>query len=679
MKAELRKVVLSLRTGHSYAHPPSPSRSPSRSNAPTPSISSKRRELIDRLQKRGKGGEEKLGEIRGLQDIRIESGHLGYWMGECGYLQPCSNRVMVNGVAKRLVLTRIDCLDHNSYSQKVEEAEKFIRYSHHPNISTLHSYWVQAPRSAHHYRTVYLLYTEYTVGDLHRCLVLNPLRPSTQTINKYLCDIAKGMGLLHQSGVVHGAIRCTNLFISENNSLVVGPVKRVETEYLREMNHLMSKFNITRFIKLYFVYWAPEIVEGKALTPEADMWALGVVIYLLATGDYPFPVDREDTVFASIRDARVNWRPLLDHSQIHNLVKHLLVLNPAERWTIGQVLSYCQLDSVLLIQKNFRGWRARKHISLIKKSIKKIQAAAKGWLIRRMYQRKRFEVRWQAARLIQKRFRDFRINESLRSVRKIIQFLQARVLSRQVRRAFLKLRKDTISVQAFIRKFLVYSSYRAMNYKKAELPQELAGKSDNLAKFEKLAGLYFPVQKGLREAGLIQPGSQLQVKDTQKEDSIEKARTEIEESLARANKLSSRAEYLPITLISPVNPDLWDIHHQPQNRPSNVLQDDSTYYRNKQPVFEFSLPDPICYLSEVIVYPSEPQPGTVSIFTADSTLLYHPVEIIAKAEVPRRYIFKGDTYAKYIRIHFVNNDRNGYFIGIRLIRVKGIRQQHVYL
>lgn len=51
-------------------------------------------------------------------------------------------------------------------------------------------------------------------------------------------------------------------------------------------------------------------------------------------------------------------------------------------------------------------------------------------------------------------------------------------------------------IHRFIRKLLVYTSYRAINYKKAEIVQDLASKSNNMDRYKKLASVYFPIQSG---------------------------------------------------------------------------------------------------------------------------------------------------------------------------------------
>lgn len=406
----------------------------------------------------------------------------------------CTVKKDPSSIKKRLILTDIVCLDQESYNKKIEEAITFSRYNHHPNVTTLYSYWVAPPDSIDYYKSIHMLYEEATVGDLTRCLILNPLKPSRTTVAKYICDLAKGLGMLHQSGIAHGAIRTSNLFINEDNHLMIGPIKKSEIEVMRNMTHLISKYNIGRYIRQFFIYWAPEVFNGEEITIKSDVWSVGVVIFVLLTGEYPFDIKKEDSLMNNIKEATVNWRPMIDYPKMVNLLRNVLCAKPSDRWDINQILSYCQEEFIIMIQRCFRGYLDRKQIKIVKASIHKIQAATKGWLVRKKYQTRRFQVRWQAAKLIQKKFKDFKNTETLRNLKKLTQLLQSRVLARQIRRAYLKLKKDTITAQSFIRRLLVYQSYRAINYKKAELVQDLSSVSYNMERYAKLANVFFKIQ-----------------------------------------------------------------------------------------------------------------------------------------------------------------------------------------
>ena len=69
--------------------------------------------------------------------------------------------------------------------------------------------------------------------------------------------------------------------------------------------------------------------------------------------------------------------------------------------------------------------------------------------------------------------------------------LQANVLARQLRRAFLKLKKDTITAQSFVRRFLVYTSYRCLKLERAQLIRDISGINTKLTDVSQKAALYF--------------------------------------------------------------------------------------------------------------------------------------------------------------------------------------------
>lgn len=50
---------------------------------------------------------------------------------------------------------------------------------------------------------------------------------------KYLCDIAKGLMALHNTGIVHGSVKPSNIYISADNTAMLGEMGKAEAEYSR--------------------------------------------------------------------------------------------------------------------------------------------------------------------------------------------------------------------------------------------------------------------------------------------------------------------------------------------------------------------------------------------------------------------------------------------------------------
>ena len=152
--------------------------------------------------------------------------------------------------------------------------------------------------------------------------------------------------------------------------------------------------------------------------------------------------------------------------------------------------------------------------------------------------------------------------------------------------------------------------------------------------------------------------------------------------MRKAAKLMKASEVLPISLLeNKKNVDIWLMDNEPTNRLSNILADDHTSYRNKTPQIDLNLyNDALCFVSEVLVDPTEPRPGETELFVATEPNKWVKMDYgLAKEGQMIRYILKGETYCKYLRIFFLNNDRRGHYIGIRQIRIKGIKQSTIMI
>jgi serine/threonine protein kinase len=191
-----------------------------------------------------------------------------------------------------------------------------MRFSNHPNIIRLFSYWSQDSPNPFIYKEIYQVYEEATLGDVDSTVVANTLKPSKRTVMKYICDISKGLAALHTSDITHGGIRPSNLLLTNINELKLGSMKKTELESLRKMRHLISKFCIERFMKIYFIYWAPEIYLDRPISKASDVWAVGVVAYLLLFAEYPFDMTTEDLCVNNILNANITWKKMDDLPRI---------------------------------------------------------------------------------------------------------------------------------------------------------------------------------------------------------------------------------------------------------------------------------------------------------------------------------------------------------------------------
>eukprot|EP00485_Elphidium_margaritaceum_P024695 CAMPEP_0202712952 /NCGR_PEP_ID=MMETSP1385-20130828/47586_1 /ASSEMBLY_ACC=CAM_ASM_000861 /TAXON_ID=933848 /ORGANISM="Elphidium margaritaceum" /LENGTH=567 /DNA_ID=CAMNT_0049373153 /DNA_START=33 /DNA_END=1736 /DNA_ORIENTATION=- len=144
-------------------------------------------------------------------------------------------------------------------------------------------------------------------------------------------QLIAGMCCYHQFNIVHRDLKLDNLMY--NN----GVLKIIDFGLAGDCTH--SALN-TPCGTIHFT--APEVLGAYDYTTAADMWSVGVVIYLLICGFPPFFDNQgnEQKLFQIIKRAKFNFIPLyFDDKEacLKELITDLLRKRPAERLTSEEV------------------------------------------------------------------------------------------------------------------------------------------------------------------------------------------------------------------------------------------------------------------------------------------------------------------------------------------------------
>lgn len=88
-------------------------------------------------------------------------------------------------------------------------------------------------------------------------------------------------------------------------------------------------------------YVAPEILKNIPYDQSSDMWSVGVILFVLLVGYPPFASENQNVLFQRIRTAdytfrEADWKNISPEAK--DLVKHLLVVDPIQRWTAKMAL-----------------------------------------------------------------------------------------------------------------------------------------------------------------------------------------------------------------------------------------------------------------------------------------------------------------------------------------------------
>ena len=188
-----------------------------------------------------------------------------------------------------------------------------------------------------------------------KTVVLNPVRPSNRLAMKYLCDICKGLASLNNCNIIHGSVKPSSIYIQSDNTAMIGELGKVELDSARHTHQLFSKVLIQDAMPHTLVYWAPEVLRLERYSTAADMWALGITMYQIVTGEHPFNVTNEESFRDDLFSANVDWSRMAGYPRLKIIVENLLKVDPYKRWDANMVLAYAQEYFVIDIQRVWRG------------------------------------------------------------------------------------------------------------------------------------------------------------------------------------------------------------------------------------------------------------------------------------------------------------------------------------
>lgn len=175
--------------------------------------------------------------------------------------------------------------------------------------------------------TIYLVLQYLPERDLSR-FFRNQLPTKEQAV-KIMRQIISALKYCHRKGIVHRDIKLDNILIDHDYKIKLTDfglcaVKEDSNQYFYD------EVGTAR-------YTAPELLRGDGYDESVDVWGLGVVLFLLLTGKYPFDGSKRRSIFRRIRKKRLNYeRYNLSEDAIY-LLKRLLCKDPRYRIRLEDV------------------------------------------------------------------------------------------------------------------------------------------------------------------------------------------------------------------------------------------------------------------------------------------------------------------------------------------------------
>ncbi|MGH9648678.1 MAG: protein kinase domain-containing protein [Bryobacteraceae bacterium] len=152
----------------------------------------------------------------------------------------------------------------------------------HPNIATIYAV---GEEGGHAYIAM-----ELVEGRPLSTLIARGGLPLDVTL-RYGLEISSALAHAHERGIVHRDLKPANVVITADGRAKVldfGLAKRLSTAEIAEVTVSEKPLAETGAIVGTLRYMAPETLRGEPADARTDLWALGVVLYEMATGTPPF-------------------------------------------------------------------------------------------------------------------------------------------------------------------------------------------------------------------------------------------------------------------------------------------------------------------------------------------------------------------------------------------------------
>ncbi|XP_041430241.1 calcium/calmodulin-dependent protein kinase type II delta chain isoform X19 [Xenopus laevis] len=237
--------------------------------------------------------------------------------------------------AKIINTKKLSARDH----QKLEREAKICRLLKHPNIVRLHD---SISEEGFHY----LVFDLVTGGELFEDIVAREYY-SEADASHCIQQILEAVLHCHQMGVVHRDLKPENLLLA--SKLKGAAVKLADFGLAIEVQgDQQAWFGFAGTPG----YLSPEVLRKDPYGKPVDMWACGVILYILLVGYPPFWDEDQHRLYQQIKAGAYDfpspeWDTVTPEAK--DLINKMLTINPAKRINATEALRHpwiCQRSTV---------------------------------------------------------------------------------------------------------------------------------------------------------------------------------------------------------------------------------------------------------------------------------------------------------------------------------------------
>jgi serine/threonine protein kinase len=205
-----------------------------------------------------------------------------------------------------------------------------MKLCHHPNVVHLLDHFENA-------EYIFIVMEYIRGGRLTDYMKEKKFNFTEKRAAEIIYQIAQGVKYLHKYGIIHRDLKPDNIMLTEASDK--GQIKIMDfglSKILGKKEKTVDGFGTLTFV-------SPEVLIRKPYNKEIDIWSIGVILYLLLSGDLPFDDEEDDEqkIAKSIVFNEVEFpqKKFGNRSkEVINLIKKCLTKEPKNRIKIDEII-----------------------------------------------------------------------------------------------------------------------------------------------------------------------------------------------------------------------------------------------------------------------------------------------------------------------------------------------------
>lgn len=180
---------------------------------------------------------------------------------------------------------------------------------------------------------------ETELMDIDLMTVIETKLPDEMQLKMLFHQICTAVGYCHQKGIAHLDLKPENILL--NSSCEIAKLADFGSAVRFTKGVPQNSCRVGTFF-----YCAPELICGREFLPDkADIWSLGILLYTLVTGSWPFASGTQEEIYLQVASGKVLLSSRLS-DDLKSLFFAIFQLDSPSRPTIDEILEHPWFSSL---------------------------------------------------------------------------------------------------------------------------------------------------------------------------------------------------------------------------------------------------------------------------------------------------------------------------------------------